>query len=113
MKWLFIALPFILLMYIIGSNELSSNIIIYEKQKVSYEACDKLRRKAPYFNLKCEKLLDNIPIPEPKNKNEANNTKFKTLSKLDTTTRKVNKIEEKKLRILMQKLSYENNLRKD
>ena len=42
MKWLFFALPIILLMLMIGSNELSSND---KEKKESYEACIKLKKR--------------------------------------------------------------------
>jgi hypothetical protein len=105
MKWLFFALPIILLMLMIGSNELSSND---KEKKESYEACIKLKKKAPYFNLKCEHLL-----PLPKSINIAGNKNIKTLYINESNIRKVSKIEENKLKKLMQKLSNEGKLRKD
>ncbi len=106
MKWLFIAMPIILIMFIIGSNELSSN----DKEKMeSYEACIKLKRKAPYFNLKCEHLL-----PMSKSISHYKHAKnIKTLYINESNVRKVSKNEENKLKKLMQKLSNENKLRKD
>ena len=113
MKWLFIALPIILLMFIISSNELSSNSFLNNEQSDSYKACIKLKRKAPYFNLKCEHLLNNPLTPEKARKKETKNISFKTLSLAELSTRKVNKIEEIKLRKLMLSLSNENKLRED
>ena len=107
MKWLFIALPITLLMFIIGSNELSSND---KEKKESYEACIKLKRKAPYFNLKCEQLL---PFPKAINHYKNVNKNIKTLYINESNVRKVNKIEENKLKRLMQKLSNGNKLRND
>ena len=107
MKWLFFALPIILLMFMIGSNELSSN----DKEKnESYEACIKLKKKAPYFNLKCEHLL---PVPKIINNYNSGNENIKTLYINESNIRKVSKIEENKLKKLMQKLSSEGKLRKD
>ena len=113
MKWLFIALPIILLMFIISSNELSSNSFLNNEQSDSYKACIKLKRKAPYFNLKCEHLLNNPLTPEKTRKKETKSISFKTLSLAELSTRKVNKIEEIKLRKLMLSLSNENKLRED
>ena len=107
MKWLFFALPIILLMFIIGSNELSSND---KEKKESYEACIKLKKKAPYFNLKCEHLL---PLPKAINHDNSGNKNIKTLYINESNIRKVSKIEENKLKKLMQKLSNEGKLRKD
>ena len=107
MKWLFFALPITLLMFIIGSNELSSND---KEKKESYEACIKLKKKAPYFNLKCEHLL---PLPIAINHYNAGNKNIKTLYINESNIRKVSKIEENKLKKLMQKLSNEGKLRKD
>ena len=114
MKWLFIALPILMLKFFIGSNELSSkNNIIIEKRE-SYDACIRLRNKAPYFNLKCERLLDKVPIIETVNKKDRNNNNgVITLSTYELNTRKVSKGEENKLRNLIQKLSSKNKLRKD
>ena len=77
MKWLFIALPIILLMFIISSNELSSNSFLNNEQSDSYKACIKLKRKAPYFNLKCEHLLNNPLTPEKARKKETKSTSNK------------------------------------
>ena len=107
MKWLFFALPIILLMLMIGSNELSSND---KEKKESYEACIKLKKKAPYFNLKCEHLL---PLPKAINHYKSGNKNIKTLYINESNIRKVSKIEENKLKKLMQKLSSEGKLRKD
>ena len=113
MKWLFIALPTILLMFRIGSNEMSSNKNIYKEQRESFEACINLRRKAPYFNLNCEHLLDKVPIIETAlSQNKIDINGVKTLSIYDSETRKVDKSEEIKLRNLVQGL-LKNKLRKN
>ena len=61
--------------------------MLIEERKESYEACVRIRNKAPNLNLKCEDLLEGIVS------NEEN--------------------EQIKLRKLIQKLSNGNNLRKD
>ena len=97
-----------------NNNLLSNNNNINEERKESYEACLKLRSKAPNLNLKCERLIENIINNRKTNENdEINNTEIKTLSLDESVTRKVNKSEEKKLRNLIKKLSNENKLRKD
>ena len=97
-----------------NNNLLSINSTINEERKESYEACLKLRSKAPNLNLKCERLIENIINNRKTNENdEINNTEIKTLSLDESVTRKVNKSEEKKLRNLIKKLSNENKLRKD
>ena len=97
-----------------NNNLLSINNTINEERKESYEACLKLRSKAPNLNLKCERLIENIINNRKTNENdEINNTEIKTLSLDESVTRKVNKSEERKLRNLIKKLSNENKLRKD
>ena len=113
MKWLFISLASILLILCIGSNELSSNDNLNREQRESYEACIRLKRKAPYFNLKCEHLLDNIHYIETINRNENKYNGVKVLSIYESNTRKVNKSEEMKLRTLIEKISSRNKLSKD
>ena len=117
MKWLFISLPILMLKFFIGSNELSSKNNLIIEQRESYDACIRLRNKAPYFNLKCEHLLDKVdkvPIIETVNKKGRNNNNgITTLSIYEFNTRKVSKREENKLRNLIQKLSNKNKLRKD
>ena len=109
MKWLFIALPTILFMILIGSSELSSNSNLNIEKRESYEACIRLKSKAPYINIKCERLLGTIP-----NIIKVGNIKgIKTLSGYESITRKVNKSEENKLRHFIKKLSNQNKLRKD
>ena len=95
--------------FIISSFQLSSNdkTIALERQ-TSYEACVRLRSKSPNFNLKCEQLLD-IILPEKNKKNEFNaSNNIKTLSDNDIKSRKVNKNEELKLRLLIKKIVMKN-----
>ena len=100
----------ILLIFGIENNNLSSqNNTINKEMKESYEACKKLKFKAPNLNLKCERIFENISNNELKSKSD----KIKTLFVDETVTRKVNKNEEKKLRNLIKKLSNENKLRKN
>ena len=87
MKRLFIALPTILLMILIGSSELSSNSNLNIEKRESYEACIRLKNKAPYINLKCEHLLGTIPNII----NVGNIKGIRTLSGYESNTRKVNK----------------------
>ena len=97
-----------------NNNLLSINSTINEERKESYEACKKLRKKAPNLNLKCERLIENNNNNKKNIENdEINNTEIKTLSLHESVTRKVNKSEERKLRNLIKKLSNENLLRKD
>ena len=112
MKWLFITLPIILLILIIGCNEISSNIIVSEEIRESYEACIRLKKKAPYFNLNCNRLLEKISKPETVDKSKDNKTGVKTLSTYESTTIKVNKIEEIKLKKFIRRLSNENKIRR-
>ena len=115
MKSFVIALPILFLLLIMVSNALSSSNPILIKEKIeSYQACIRLRAKAPSLNLKCENILDNIPMSGKIVKQEGrNNSGVKFLSNEVTTTRKVNKSEEIKLRNLIKKLSNENKRRKD
>ena len=113
MKWLFFVLPTTLFIILLGSSKLSSNNILNVEQRESYEACIRLKSKAPYFNLKCEHLLDNIPNIQHVDSKESNNSGVKTLSIYESNTRKVNKSQEKKLRDFIRKLTNQNKLRKD
>ena len=113
MKSFAIALPILLFMSIIGSNALpSSNSLLTKERRESYQACIRLRAKAPNFNLKCEKLIENIHSKEVEME-DANSNGVKILSTDVARTRKVNKIEEIKLRNLIKKLTNQNKLRKD
>ena len=112
--FMFVICIVFLFLEIENNNLLSFNGIKNKEKRESYEACIKLRSKAPNFNLKCEKLIENNKIDDENNKiEEINNTKIKTLSFDESGTRKVNKSEEMKLRNLIKKLSNENKLRKN
>ena len=112
MKLIAIALSIIFIVLIIGSNAFtSSNLLRLKEQEESYLACKSLKRKAPNLKLNCEKLI-------PKKVEEAKeiqniNSEIKILRTSDTSTRKINKIEEIKLRNLIWKLAYENTIRTD
>ena len=80
-----------------------------KEQAEAYEACNRLRIKAPYPNLKCEKLRETSKKIGEKSNIEG----IKLLTRNDATTRKVNKNQENKLRKLMLKLTSENVLKKD
>ena len=97
-----------------NNNLLSIDHNINGEGNESYEACIKLKKKAPNLNLRCERLIENNKNNKKLNENdEINNTEIKTLSLDESVTRKVNKSEERKLRNLIKKLSNENKLRKD
>ena len=116
MKSFAIALSILFIMFVIGSNALSSssNAILIKERKESYQACIRLRTKAPNLNLQCENLLENIPTDEETEKNNDKNSQgVKFLSNDVSLTRKVNKKEEIKLRNLIKKLSNENRTRRD
>ena len=88
-----------------------NNLLSLKEQEESYLACKSLKRKAPNLKLNCEKLI-------PKKVEEAKeiqniNSEIKILRTSDTGTRKINKIEEIKLRNLIWKLAYENTIRTD
>ena len=114
MKSFVIALSLIFIMFIIGSNALSSSNILIKEKMESYQACVRIRNKAPNLNLRCENLIENIPelVKTAKNVDSINNG-VKMLSNDEAFTRKVNKSEEIKLRNLIEKLANENKLRKD
>ena len=103
MRLLIIALPIIYIVFMIGSNALtSSNLLKLKEQEESYLACKNLKAKAPHLKLNCENLL-------PK-KSE---TGVKILTNDETKTKKVNKIQEIKLRNLMRKLTYEKEMKSE
>ena len=104
-----IALLFIFILYDITSNAMPNFLNnLSKEQNEAYEACNQLRLKAPYLNLKCEQLRDSR-----KNGENVNLKGIKLLSNKDANTRKVNKSQEKKLRNLIKKLTSENVSRKD
>ena len=75
---------------------------LYEERIESYQDCIKLKIKAPNLNLKCEHLLDDFILRDTKSQKT---NKIKTLLIDSSNTRKVNKMEEIKLRKLVQVLS--------
>ena len=111
MRSFVIAFLIIFMSYRITNNAMPNflNKDIKEKNE-AYEACNRLRIKAPYLNLKCEKLIE---TPKNNNKEEKQITGIKLLSTKDVIIRKVNKSQEIKLRNLLEKLTSENILRKD
>ena len=115
MKVQLIILSIFFLIFGIENNSLSfTTNILNEDKKESYEACIRLRTKAPNLNLKCEHLLDTINRNEEnQKKDEINYAEIKTLIIRESNTRKVNKSEEIKLRDLIKKLSNDNKQRKD
>ena len=115
MKFPIIPLSIVFIIFEIVNNSFSSsNAILIEERKESYEACVRIRNKAPNLKLKCEDLLEGIVTNEENEQKEENsNIEIKTLIINENNTRKVNKSEEIKLRKLIQKLSNGNKLRKD
>ena len=111
MKLIAIALSIIFIVFIIGSNAFtSSNLLRLKEQEESYLACKNLKRKAPNLKLNCEKLM---PKKVEEEEIQNINSEIKILRTSDTGTRKINKIEEIKLRNLIWKLAYENTIRTD
>ena len=105
MKSIAIALSFIFIISIIGSNAFtSSNFLRLKEQQESYIACKSLKSKAPYLKLNCENLA---PKKVVKMEN-AQLSNIKILQNHETETRKVNKSEEIKLRNLIRKLKNQN-----
>ena len=110
MKSFAIALSIIFAVFIIGSNAFtSSNLLKRKEQEESYLACKNLKMKAPYLKLNCENLAPKKVEEEQQN----NNSGVKILQTVDAGTRKVNKSEEIKLRNLINKLTFENIIRRD
>ena len=96
--------------FLITSNAMPNFLDNLTQEKAeAYNACNRLRMKAPYLNLKCEKLIET----SKKNGENWNMKGIKLLSSNDANTRKVNKSEEIKLRNLIKKLTSESVLRKD
>jgi len=107
----FLALSIIFVVFIIGSNAFtSSNLLKRKEQEESYLACKNLKMKAPYLKLNCENLA---PKKIEEEELENNNSGVKILQTVDAGTRKVNKSEEIKLRNLINKLTFENIIRRD
>ena len=113
MKYIVIALQIIFLILIFGSNALSfTNTKLINERMESYEACIRLRNKAPSLKLNCENLKENISSEKAIIK-ETHYAGIKLLSSMEAETRKVNKSQENKLRNLIRKLANESRLRKD
>ena len=105
-----IAFIFVFTAFIITINAMPNFLnSLSQEQAEAYEACIRLKMKAPYLNLKCEKLRDN----SRKNGENKNIQGIQFLSSNDANTRKVNKSQEIKLRNLLKKLTTESVLRKD
>ena len=108
MKWLIYVFIIIFCSNFISRCDLPSNELLKQQKKESYQACMDLKRKAPFIKLNCQKLLENIPTINSAMNEEDNG--IKTLSKTDSETRKVNDMQEKKLKNLLRKLYSENKL---
>ena len=108
MKWLMHVFAFILCHIFIGRCDIPSNEAVKQQKEESYLACMNLKKKAPFINLNCQKILESLPIINSALNEE--NKGIKTLSKSDSETRKVNESEEIKLRNLIRKLYSENKL---
>ena len=109
MKFEIISFSLLFMAIVIGCMELSSTNDVNKNRKESYNSCIRLREKAPYFKLKCEILLDDIKDNREKY-NERIDTNIKALSLDKSATRKVDKIQERKLKNLIRKLSHGNKL---
>ena len=112
MSNLYIIFSLLFFMFVLGNVELYS-IKDSKKAKSSYEACIRLKIKAPYFNLKCENLLkrynNNIPEEETNPSDKENEGKPIQMLYFDKTeTRKLNKREEIQLRKLIEQLTRKN-----
>ena len=97
MKWLIYVFIIIFCSNFISRCDLPSNELLKQQKKESYQACMDLKRKAPFIKLNCQKLLENIPTINSAMNEEDNG--IKTLSKTDSETRKVNEMQEKKLKV--------------
>ena len=112
MKLEIISFSLLFMAIVIGCIELSSTNAVNKNRKESYNICIRLREKAPYFNLKCEILLDDIKDNREK-VHGSNDTKIKALSFDKSATRKVDKIQEIKLKNLIRNLSHGKKMRID
>ena len=106
MKQIAIALSILFIIVTIGSNALSSNRVLIQDRRESYQACMRLRTKAPYLKLNCENLLE-PPYQKKVDKNDIINPGVKQLPKEEVVTRKVGQREQARLRKLLQKLVNE------
>ena len=112
MKLEIISFSLLFMAIVIGCIELSSTNAVNKNRKESYHSCIRLREKAPYFNLKCEILLDDIKDNREKSNGNID-TNIKSLSLDKSATRKVDKNQEIKLKNLIRKLSHGKKLRID
>ena len=98
----------ICLIIIVFSNT-SSNELTEEKEQ-SLNACRKLKKQAPYLNLKCENIIEDNNSEQNKVKNlrkkENIKQQFRTISFEDikANTKKINATDEKRLRNLIRQL---------
>ena len=106
MKWYMHVFILILYHIFIGRCDLPFDFVSKNQKEQSYKACTDLKRKAPFIKLNCEKILESVTNIESDN----NENGIKTLSIQDSETRKVNQIQEIKLRHLIRKLYSENKL---
>jgi alanyl-tRNA synthetase len=109
----FTQLILVCLIILVFSNTSSNEIT--EEQEKSLSACLKLKKQAPYLNLKCENILEkniseekqNITDFKSDNLREDNSTEnFRTISFEDikANTKKINATDEKRLRKLIKQL---------
>ena len=106
MKWLLHVFILILFHTFISRCDFPSNLTSKNQKEQSYSACLDLKRKAPFINLNCEKILESLPNL----KSAINEQGIKTLSRQDSETRKVNQKQEIKLRHLLSNLYSENKI---
>ena len=108
MKQLAIALSIVFIIFNLGSNAFtSSNLLKLKEQHESYLACKSLKKKTTYLKLNCEKKK------KKKEQSEHIEEKGIKILKNEANIRKVNKIEEIKLKNLIKELTSENERRKD
>ena len=106
MKWFLHVFILILFHTFISRCDFPSNLASKNQKEQSYSACLHLKRKAPFINLNCEKILESLPNL----KSAINEQGIKTLSRQDSETRKVNQKQEIKLRHLLSNLYSENKI---
>ena len=106
MKWFLHVFILILFHTFISRCDYPSNLASKNQKEQSYSACLDLKRKAPFINLNCEKIMESLPNL----KSAINEQGIKTLSRQDSETRKVNQKQEIKLRHLLSNLYSENKI---
>ena len=106
MKWFLHVFILILFHTFISRCDFPSNLVSKNQKEQSYSACLDLKRKAPFINLNCEKIMESLPNL----KSAINEQGIKTLSRQDSETRKVNQKQEIKLRHLLSNLYSENKI---